>query len=158
MTNVQPNISFQKKAIAEWFDGFIGNMKADKLMMEENFVTENTKVFYDTLILGSEASGYMVGRTMSSMYFIRNLVQEYLNELNNSSNKPKKLALDLNDSKVLVWAEIIDDDDEAENKLIIAEAKINAKYNEYGFNVQSTIVEQSDLLPIPPHYQTIIDA
>ena len=56
---------------------------------------------------------------------------------------------------VLVWAEINDDDEQMEDKLILSEAKINAKYHLYGFDMESTIVETSDKLPVPNHYRSL---
>lgn len=158
MPNQQQAISpvFQRQAISDWFDGFIGRMKADKFMMESDIATTATKALYGNMILGSEASNFMMVRTMSSMYFIKELIQEYLNEVSQSEKKPNKLGLDLNDSKILVWAEINDEDEDSEDRLIMAEAKVNAKFSEFGFYIQSTIVEKSDCLSIPPHYQTLI--
>lgn len=70
---------------------------------------------------------------------------------------PLKLALGLSESKILVWSEIKDDDEETEDALLLIEAKINGKYRPFGFYVNSTIIEESDRISIPPHYQTIIN-
>ena len=64
-----------------------------------------------------------------------------------------KLAFDFNDSEVLVWAEIVDDNEEIERELILLAAKLNVEFHEYGFHICSTIVEQEDCLSIPNHYQ-----
>ena len=63
--------------------------------------------------------------------------------------------MDLSDASVLVWAEIADDDELMEDQLRLAQAKINAQYSQYGFYLSSTIVEESDCMPIPSHYQPL---
>ena len=63
----------------------------------------------------------------------------------------------LSDSKILVWAVVDDNDEKTEDALIIAEAKVNGKYYEKGFYLNSTIIEKSDNLSVPPHYQKIIE-
>ena len=65
---------------------------------------------------------------------------------------PKKLAFDINDTEVLVWAEIDNNNEELEKQLILAEAQVNSRYHQYGYDMTSMIVEESDLLPIPNHY------
>jgi hypothetical protein len=87
---------------------------------------------------------------------IKSLVLDYLTRLKTLDRHPEKLALGLSDSKIMIWAEIEDDDEELEDQLLILEAKMNAIYNENGFYVNSTILEKSDRLPVPSHYQTII--
>jgi hypothetical protein len=74
--------------------------------------------------------------------------------------KPKlaKLGLSYADSKIFVWAETKEDDDEeTEDILLRIEAKITFKYFPKGFNLISTIVEKSDKLSLPNHYQNLLD-
>lgn len=54
-----------------------------------------------------------------------------------------------------MWAEIADNDEQMEKILLIAEAKINANYHQFGFAMETTIVEKSDNFIIPNHYQTL---
>ena len=61
----------------------------------------------------------------------------------------------LSNSKLLVWSEIEDNDEDMEDALLIAEAKVNGKYQKDGFYINSTIVEKSDNLSIPNHYQIL---
>ncbi len=90
------------------------------------------------------------------MYFISNIIRDYLQELKNHDSKPIKLAMGLSDSKILVWSVINDNDEQTEDTLLLAEAKVNGKYQSKGFYINSTILERSDSLETPPHYQSII--
>jgi hypothetical protein len=67
----------------------------------------------------------------------------------------KELAVNFNDSELLVWAEIRDDDEVTWDGIILAEAKTNAKYHEFAFDVNSMVVEECDNLTKPNHYKTI---
>ena len=51
---------------------------------------------------------------------------------------------------------IDNDDDELEKQLILVEAKVNAKYHSFGYDLTSMIVEKSDDLPLPSHYVNYI--
>lgn len=99
----------------------------------------------------------LTSRIQSSLHFLGQLIIDYVNELKERQVEPRQLAMDMSDASVLVWAEINDDDEPTEDQLRLAQAKINARYNQYGFYLTSTIVEQSDCLPIPSHYQSILN-
>lgn len=140
-----------------WFENMIAHLKVDQVLLETNVASTEQKDFFDKLIFGEEADIHALGRVQSSMYFIKSLIQDYVTELNQREAKPLKLALDLSEAKIFVWATINDNDDKTEDALILSEAKINAKYSEYGFHISSTVVELSDKIQIPPHYQTIFE-
>ena len=139
-----------------WFDDLIGSLRADELLLEKDMASEEKKKMYSTLFNGDERELNASSRSASSVYFIKNLVFDYFDELKAYNRQPLKLALELSDAKILVWAEVEDDDEDTEDALILAEAKANAKYSAYGFHISSTIIEKSDRLPVPPHYQTVI--
>ena len=143
--------------IRNWFDSLVGNLLADQLSIETNTASEEKNSLYNVLINGEEFEVQNMVRVASSMHFIKHLILDYLNELKNKNKKPLKLALDFSDAKVLVWAEIKDNDEETEDALILAEAKVNAKYSDYGFHLTSTIVEKCDKLKVPPHYKKLIN-
>ena len=66
------------------------------------------------------------------------------------------MAFDYNDSEVLVWAQVNENDEQLEKQLYLAEAKINAKYHQYGFDMTSMIIESCDNVPIPNHYKPYV--
>lgn len=141
--------------VKSWFDELVEQIRVDQLMIETETAPKDKQRMYKSLILGQETEVVAMSRASSSMYFIKNLLLDYINELNNYKNKPLNLALDLSDAKVLVWAEIEDGDEDTEDALILSEAKANAKYSIYGFHVSSTIVEKGDSMSIPPHYHKV---
>src|SRR5258705_3866166 len=143
-------------AINQWFGEFIDDIKTEHFLMSEGVAPKEKKKFYDDLISGNQTAVYSTVRVGSTMYFISNIIKDYLQELKTQNRLPNRLALGLSDSKILVWSEINDNDNDVEDALLIAEAKVNGKYHEYGFYLNSTIIEKSDNLSIPSHYQTII--
>jgi hypothetical protein len=139
-----------------WFSDFISHLNADHFMLATNTATEDTKKFYEAFINEDEVTMSKLVRQQTSMSFIKRLIYDYLKELK-QRKVPLRLALSLSDSKILVWAEIENDDEAAENALLLAEAKINSAYSEYGFFVDSTILEKRDKISTPPpHFQPII--
>lgn len=151
------NISGQDKMKRDrWFSDFISHLNADHFMLETNTASEDTQKFYEAFINEDEVTMFKLVRQQTSISFIKRLIYDYLKELK-QRKIPLRLALSLSDSKILVWAEIENDDDVAEDALLIAEAKINSVYSEYGFFIDSTILEQRDKTStLPPHFQSII--
>jgi hypothetical protein len=71
--------------------------------------------------------------------------------------KPVSLALQLSESKLLVWAVIKDDDELCENQLFLAEAAVNSRFYQYGFHISTTLVEESDSCKIPNHFIEVVN-
>jgi hypothetical protein len=105
---------------------------------------------YTTMMQGNEDLSAYLNRITSNKHFIPNILIEYLKEID--SNMPNELAFDLRDSELLVWAEIDNDGDKTERLLLLSEAKVNAKYHQFGYDIVSTIIEKRDKLTIPSHY------
>jgi hypothetical protein len=145
-----------QSTIDNWFTSIIEQIKVDHMMISEKVAPTEKQEFYSALINGNEGDVLYKMRGDSSRYFIERILKEYLNEINKLGKPPIKLAFGLSDSKLLVWSEIEDNDEVTEDALLIAEAKVNGKYYSKGFYINSTIIEQSDNVPVPPHYQTII--
>lgn len=91
----------------------------------------------------------------SSSFFIKNLIDSYFIELGERRARPNRVALELSNSKVLVWAEIENDDELTEDALILSAAKVNYAFSTFGFHISSTIVEVGDKLNVPKHYKEV---
>lgn len=159
MSNVKikPDLSDDKNKdqIDEWFGSLIQGIQTDHFLLKENIASEDTKKFYTAAMSGNELSVAAQVRETSSRFFITKLVFDYLKEIITFKKIPLKLALGISDSKIMVWSEINDNDDATEDALLLAEARVNNKYQANGFFINSTIIEKSDNLKIPPHYQKI---
>lgn len=156
MTKTAENTaSQQSNKQDQWFESMINTIKVDQLQLQTNTATEEKTRVYTNIIEGKHSENYLDMRNMSSQFFIEELVKEYISELSERKVSTNQLAFDLSDAKVLVWAEINDFDEESEDGLILAEAKTNSRFSNYGFHISSTIVEQGDNLSVPPHYSSI---
>ena len=124
-------------------------------MLDTGVAPVKTEEFYNAAM---HPDPYVMTKTIreqTTQYFIQNLVQYYFKELTSYKISPQKLAFDFSDAKILVWAQIADEDESSENALILSEAKANSKFSENGFFVTTTIVEESDKLNMPPHYHEV---
>ena len=144
-----------KSNIDALFTQIIEHINVDHLLITTDTAPIETKEFYSALMVNNTDSILSQSREDSSMYFIKKIVVEYINELKSKGKIPLKLAMGLSNSKLLVWAEINDNDNAMEDALLIAEAKVNGKYQKDGFYINSTIVEKLDNLSIPNHYQIL---
>jgi hypothetical protein len=97
----------------------------------------------------------MVSKKTSSAFFIKNLIDSYFIELGERRARPNRVALELSNSKGLVWAEIENDDELTEDALILSAAKVNYAFSTFGFHISSTIVEVGDKLNVPKHYKEV---
>lgn len=140
----------------KWFEDLIDDLKSDHFMLSEDMAPEEKKQMYKVLMSNDAYKLMEKTREQSTMYFVKSIVQDYIKALSSQKSLPVKLALGLSDSKILVWSEIQDDNEDMQDALLLAEAKVNSKYHNLGFYINSTIIEQSDKLDIPPHYQKII--
>lgn len=142
------------EVIREWFESFISSITVDKLMMETQTAPQEKSDFYKAVIY-NKPEAHSHARNTSSMFFLENILIDYLKELSSFGTIPQKLAFDFSDAKILVWAQVADDDDATEDALILSEARANSKYSDNGFYISSTIVEESDNLSVPSHYSTL---
>jgi predicted transcriptional regulator len=140
----------------EWFEEMISSLKIDQLLMQTNTIDEQKKEVYKAMMDKNDSKVHQYAREMSSRHFIYNLVESYINELVERKTELNKLAFDLLNSKVLVWAEIKDDDEYSEDSLILSAAKVNNEFYKYGIHLSPTIVEESDNIKIPDHYNQAI--
>lgn len=135
----------------KWFDDLIDKFRGLQKKLEADQSNSPERVWVEALMTGSSHEIAAVTKNMTQTYFVQSIILEYLKSL--GKILPEKLAFHYNDSEVLVWAELKDDDWEMEKALILAEAKIKAAYAKFGYNMVSTFVESSDTLPIPNHYK-----
>lgn len=151
----EATLPFSAEKMSKWFTGIVGRLEADHFMLKENVASEDTTQHYAPFINEDEDQIYTSSKMASSIYFIKKMLNDYINELQNRNVKLNQLALDLSRSKILVWAEVADDDENAINQLILAEAKTNSNCYNTGFDIATTVVEASDMIAVPPHYNPI---
>lgn len=138
--------------IGKWFDDLVATLKTHRLQLETHTINDEMRKFYDVIIGGQPEEVFSQTKKRIQKHFVSEIIVNYLKLLND--NLPSKLAFDFNDSEVLVWAEVEENDDKLQYQLIMNEAKINSMYHGYGFDMSSTIVEKSDCLNTPNHYRT----
>lgn len=106
-------IETQKTTGAEaWFDEFIAALRAHQVQLETNTANAELKKFYETIFSGNADELAHLGKASAQKHFVPRIILDYLNMV--ASNHPRKLAFDFNDSEVLVWAEIDDNDEQLE--------------------------------------------
>ena len=127
-------------------------LQTDEMLISTNTAPVATTKRYQDLKDRNYHAMFASQRSNTTWFFMRELLVDYLVEVQGQVSKPAVLAVDFSDSKVHFWAEIADDDRAAKRALLRAQAKINAQFAAYGFHVSSMIVETSDALPVPSHY------
>ncbi len=127
----------------------------DKMLIEGNVMDEKTVDTYLKLASGEVEKVLEINKDAYLKYLFTNLAKDYIDGLKSMSDKPLKLAINFNNSEMLIWVEIKDDNEKLEDDFLLLQARLNAKYSSKGANVKTTIVEKSDYLAIPPQYSRI---
>jgi len=145
----------EKEKRDKWFDGILNHLITDRMMLDTGVAPVKTEEFYNAAMHPDPSVMTKSIREQTTLFFIQKLVQFYFKELTSYNIAPQKLAFDFSDAKILVWAQIADEDENSENALILSEAKANNEFFKNGFFVTTTIVEESDKLKVPAHYHEV---
>lgn len=156
--NQEQNIKKQTSQYEPWFDNFVAEIRSHEIQLETDTAPTHMKDFYQSVISGDISSIIKSTRESSTQYFVKNLVGEFLKEFSQRRTNALEVAISYSDSEVRIWTEINDNDSENEERLFKAEAVVNAKYYQYGFHLSLTIVEKSDNISVPPHFETIFSS
>lgn len=155
VTQQNQKITSPENKRSQWFDDYIASLRTDQLMLEKNVASKQKAELYDDLITGNVRKLFSDFRDVSFKFYVEQLVNVYVKELKNRSVKLNKLSFDLRDSRILVWAEIKQDDDNSENGLILSEGKVNFEFQKEGLHLSTTIIEDCDNVLAPPHYVSL---
>ena len=153
--NVLTNRTSVDNDASKWFDEMVSSLRFDEQLFHNDILNPEKKALYNKMIDGNAETISVMAREMSTTYFISNLLNDYVSELLVSKKVPRQLGLEMSESKILVWAEIYNDDEETENALILTQAKLNSRYSKFGFHISSTIIEERDSLNVPSHYTKV---
>jgi len=153
-SKTNPEVSGSERE--KWFEDFIFGAKTDLLELETGTADTQKENFYNSIINEDYEEVEKLLKPVVTKNMVKRIIGSYMEGLHQEKGLLRKLAFDYNDSAVLVWAEIAEDDEKAEDALIMLEAKINARFYGHGFQITTTIVEDCDNLVIPNHYTTMI--
>ncbi len=145
---------FASKAADFWFDHLIEKIREDQVLLKTGIAPKEKEVLYSAFIQGNIDQLISRNREDTTQYFISKLLFEYLAEVKSQNIDSSNLAFDHSNSKVLVWAVV--DEESIEDKLILTQAKINAKYSSQGFYISTSIVDKDDNLIMPNHYRKLV--
>ena len=138
--------------VEKWFDDIVSTLRVHELQLSTNTASEERKKIYDVFMSGNEDNIHDLSRKTSQAFFVKKILLNYISVISDIINDINHLAFAHNDAQVYVWAEINDDDESIEADLYLAAAQVNADFHDYGYGIQSTIVESCDELSIPVHY------
>lgn len=146
----------QKSDSDIWFENYINTIKAHKLIYETKGVnSDNINELYDTMIHGTDSQILLFGQELMQQTLIKKMVADYIIELKERKIDYSNLYIDYNNSGLLTWFVINENDFETEKQIILAAAKVNVKYYDYEYSISNSIVEESDNIKVPKHYQTL---
>ena len=156
ISQLDNKISENDTILSEYFNNFIAELRADELLLKTGVASVDKVKKYNIYSKGTPKEIARYNVSSNSLELIKDLIVDYMNSIKQFNANPTKLAFDWSVNKIRVWAEIKDNDEATENALILSEARANAINKNIGVYITTTIVEDSDKLPIPPHYISIL--
>ena len=138
-----------------WFDNVVASLRVDELKLETGQASPEEVAFYASIQAGDADQMAEMMNTQGSQHFIKRLLTDYINQLRETRATPLELAVELSAHTILVWAEIADDAEQVEDALYVAEARVNARYAPFGFQLSTMVVEASDHAAVPAHYSKL---
>ncbi|MDR7132054.1 hypothetical protein J2X69_004420 [Algoriphagus sp. 4150] len=146
--------SIKESATNDWFEKTIVGLSADQLTYETKTLDPQSREFYEQIATGNLSELMQKMTVNMQQYYFKEIINAFFTELFTirKSKKPKKLAFDYKGKQIMIWVEIPENDEKMEDDIFLSEATANYKFSNTGFNLSATIVEDSDKLPIPPHY------
>lgn len=141
--------------VGVFLEQMLNQVVTDTMMHDIKALPNDTHKLYNDLATGNIEHALELSKDAYFMHVYQKLISDYFSKLSFSETKPNQLAVCLSHSKLLIWAEISDDDEKLENQLILLQAEMNVKYEKNGLIVKTTIVEESDNFEIPNHYSMV---
>lgn len=152
---ISPNLKDRNLDVSKWFDNFVASLRAEELQLVSGIANQEKKEFWKSVLENNNLELAYKSREMSSMMIIPDLLSHYILGLKKRNVALNSISLQLSDSKILVWAVVPNDDENAMNQLFLEEAVINAKYCDSGFHISTTIMEESDNCETPSQFQPL---
>lgn len=156
MATSTPTSPITQQQVSEWFENLIADIRVDQIQMETGVADPDKAKFYQQLMDGKSSDEiFKKIRFDASQALIERVVKAFIAELSSRKALPEKLAFALTPATIMVWSEIADDDEVVEDGILLSESKINAFAKQYGFALDTMIVEKSDCLDVPSHYYPV---
>jgi len=149
-------ITDRKEDISYWFDKLVSSIRTDELQLVTNIAPKDVKDFWKPFIEDNHLEIAKRSKESAFMLLIPDLLTDYIGGIKKREIDILSLSFQLSDSAILVWATVNDDDERAMDQLFLQEAEVNSKFDQYGLNISSTILEESDNCPTPPQFQKFI--
>lgn len=142
------------ESISEFLNEIIHKLQTDKLLNDTKTLDSEMLNFYTDLASGDTEKLLRMNKDAYLKQVYLRLIREYFSKLM-QMDKPNSIGVNFKNSNMLIWAEISDENEILEDNLIRLQAETNAMFQDSGLNVNTTIVESSDHLKMPPHYEAI---
>lgn len=138
-----------------WFGEAFHQLNTDKILLETDTASPEKRHLYHTFMGDNVVEQSALVKQGSNKMLTLEALGKFITYVINSDTKPHMLAFNVSASSLLVWAVIKDEDFGAERALYMAQAAVNSELAKADYRVSTTIVDESDELTPPQHYQVL---
>lgn len=135
----------------------VAQLRVDELALETQTATTEKREHYEMLINGSPEQLLLRQQEGVTRHFVSKMLVDFVRLSLPHWPRIRRLAASANDSEVLLWIELFEEDDLLENQLTDIEARVNSRFHELGYDLELMVVEADDQLTIPSHYAILHD-
>lgn len=139
-----------------WFSDMFHALQTDKLLLETNTASEEKRALYAAMMGDDIITASILAKESFNRVLTKKALFGFVVHLANSGCKPAKLAFNIADSSLLVWAVVADDDFATEKAIYLAQSAVNTDLIKADYRISATVVDESDDLPIPAHYKEAV--
>lgn len=157
MATLEAKSQTVKETTENWFGEFIHSLEVKKFQYEQNMLTEADKKFMENLATQDMEDSFKEVVIGAQKFYFRKLINSFLRELfiSRKAENPKKMAFDHKGQQIMIWIEVPSGNDKLEDQVFLSEAVVNASFEDTGFSISATVVEEEDSLEVPGHYAFI---
>lgn len=149
--------SSEDQKAREFFSDLVTHINLTEFLYSNKYMGEKEFEMWNSAINKNFDPMMIYNRKSSNLFCIQKAFKEFIVALKSEKDaKIKKLAVETSGSKLLVWAEVEDDDRASLRSILYADSVANLKIDELGYSISTTVVETSDEVPVPSHYVLIL--
>jgi len=148
----------QESGFDQIIDQIVAYLKGEELEIAAGVAPNQKQEMWEQLFKGNllpmlkiqQTQHHAVLGAQLAISFLRNLTAEQKIQV-------LKLAVSQKNNKVYIWAEIKDNDEALLEGILSSAMDANFEHRDSGLTLSPMVVEQREMIPVPPHYKLLIE-
>lgn len=138
------------------FKSLVDSLEISKYLYENDMSPPKEKALIDAILEQNVNQQLSIIRGSTTEGCAALAYAEFIKEFGRRSKRPpEKLAVEMTGSKLLIWAEIKEGDEDLLDALLLADARTTTTMQEHSYATSIIVVDSEDHIDVPNHYQVV---